>query len=137
MRLCIQCDKLLPLDQFKPNKRSCMCIFHFRKLKLRDTLGTHDKRAFNSLRCRAHADMLLFKQDHMVLPKTLVMTMLTDDQKANFPVYCIIPRRPNEPLTKDNSILVTSIQRKFVVGRWKLARDQGQYGRDLTYILGA
>jgi hypothetical protein len=134
-RLCVQCDKMLSLDQFETKKRRFLCIEHFRAMKLHNTLGTHEKRAFNSIRCRARADMLLFGMDHMVLPMTLVLAMLTEDQLAEFSKFCIIPCRPDRPLSKENSIVVTSIQRIYVVSKWRSARDPDQYERDLNHML--
>ncbi len=137
MRFCIKCDKMLPLDQFKTRKRKYLCITHVRELKKHYALGTHEKRAFNSLRCRARTDMLLFGMTHMVMSQKQVASMLTEEQMTNFSKYCLMPRRPDQPLTLENSIVATSVQRKFVVGNWRSARDPDQYERDLQYILGA
>ena len=137
MRMCVKCDKLLPLDQFDQKIRHYMCISHLKELHNHNTLGTHEKRAFNSIRCRAHADMLMFKQGKMYLPKSLVLTMLTKEQIANFSGYCIIPRRPDQPISKDNSIVVTSAQRRYIVSQWKASQDADQYERNLNHILSA
>jgi hypothetical protein len=134
-RWCIKCNKLIPLDQFRTNKRTYLCTEHFRDMKRQDTLGTREKRAFNSLRCKARADMMLFGMSHMVLPRASVVGMLTDDQITNFSKVTIIPRRPDQPLTKENSIVVTSIQRIYVVAKWRSARDPDQYEHDLQFVL--
>jgi hypothetical protein len=135
MRFCSKCDKMLPLDCFKTNRRKYVCIVHLKEMNLHATLGTQEKRAYNSLRCRARADMLLFKQERMFLPKTLCLTMLTAEQIANFSDYSIIPKRPDQPLSQDNSIVVTSAQRIYVVKKWKSARDADQYEHDLNSAL--
>jgi hypothetical protein len=137
MRLCTRCDKLLPLDQFRARKRQYVCIPHLRLIQIHETLGTPEKRAFNSLRCRARSDMLLFHQDRMFMPRTLVTELLTAEQMANFSTYSIIPKRPDQPLSKDNSIVVTSSQRIFIVAKWRSTRDPDQYERELNHILGA
>ena len=134
-RWCMKCDKLIPLDLFRPNKRQYMCILHLREIQNYDTSSNNEKRAFNSIRCRAYADMVLFKQARMFLPRTLFTTMLTDEQMTNYSAYCIIPKRPDQPLSKDNSIVVTSIQRIYVVAKWKTTRDPDQYEHDLNHIL--
>jgi hypothetical protein len=136
-RFCIKCDKLLPLEQFKTNKRKYLCITHLRAMKKHYALGTHEKRAFNSLRCRARTDMLMFGMSRMVMGQKQVKTMLTPEQMTNFSKYCLIPKRPDQPLTEGNSIIVTSVQRTYVVGNWRSTRDADQYERDLHYILSA
>jgi len=135
LRFCITCNKLVPLDQFRPDKRMYKCIPHHRAARLKVILGSHEKRAFNSLRCRARQDMILFGHDHMIMGYRTVMAMLTPEQLADFSNYCLIPKRPDQPLTKDNSIVVTSVQRMYIVGNWKKSRDSDQYERDLQHML--
>jgi hypothetical protein len=134
-RWCMKCDKLIPLDLFRPNKRQYMCISHLREISIQNTLGTQEKRAFNSLRCKARSDMLLFHQEQMFMPQTLVNSMLTAEQTANFSAYSIIPKRPDQPLSEDNSIIVTSAQRIYVIAKWRTSRDPDQYECALNYIL--
>lgn len=137
LRLCKQCNKLLPLDRFRPDKRKYTCIEHLRAYKRKMVLGTHNKRAFNSLRCRARQDMLMFGHKRMAISRKLVTTILTDAQMADFSHYCLIPKNPDEILTADNVIVVNTFQRSYVVGRWRVARDTHQYTRDLAFILEA
>lgn len=136
-RFCKTCNKLLPLDQFNPNQRAYKCLTHLRAEKRFHVLGTHEKRAFNSLRCRARDDRLIFGQAKLIISRKQVTAMLTPEQMANYSRYCLIPRRPDLPLTADNSVIVTGIQRSFVVSNWKLTKDSDQYERDLLYIIGA
>lgn len=135
MRLCIQCDKLLPLDRFKHRPRLYTCITHLKETRNHENQSSQEKKAFNSIRCRAYADMVLFNHDRMFLPKTLVTAILSKEQVANFSNYCIIPKRPDKPLSEDNCIVVTSIQRIYVVAKWKSSRDPDQYENDLRHIL--
>lgn len=137
LRLCKACNKLLPLNLFRSDKRKYTCIPHLRAAKRREVLGTHEKRAFNSLRCRARQDMLMFGHDKMVISRRLVTSLLSDEQMANFPKYCLIPRDPAEILSPDNILIVSTIQRAFVVGRWRDTHDNEQYKRDLDFILEA
>jgi hypothetical protein len=81
--------------------------------------------------------MILFGQKQMTLSKKQVIAMLTPEQMANYSKHCIIPKRPDQPLTQENSITVTSPQRIYVVGKWRILRDPDQYERDLQYILAA
>ena len=137
MRMCVKCDKLLPLDRFRGKRRRHLCIFHFNEIHRNEIMGTLEKRAFNSIYCKAHSDMIIFKQDKMFLPRTLVVNLLTKEQIANFSKYCIIPKRPDQPISEDNSIAVTSTQRRQIVAKWKTLRDPGQYERDLDLVLAS
>ncbi len=136
MRMCIKCEKLLPLDQFRTSRRNYLCISHSREACLHYAMGTHEKRAYNSIRCRAHTDMIMFNQEKMFLPRTLVVAMLTKEQMDNYKGHCIIPKRPDKPISKDNAVAVTSVQRRSVVNAWKTSRDADQYESDLNQILG-
>jgi hypothetical protein len=137
MRLCTECDKLLPLDNFRPNVRTHLCIKHLRAQKMKTLLGTLNKRGFNSLRCRARQDMLMFGHRNVAIPRKLVTSLLTEDQMENFSTHCLIPRNPDQILSKDNIVVVTSFQRSYIVNHWRVTRDSAQYMRDLDFILGA
>jgi hypothetical protein len=137
LRFCIACNKLVPLDQFRTDKRKYTCIPHYRAAGRKAVLGSHEKRAFNSLRCRARQDMLLLGHKRLIINHIQVTAMLTSDQMANFSNYCLIPKRPDHPLSVDNSIIVASEQRKYVIGNWKRSRDTEKYVQDLHFILGS
>ena len=137
LRLCKACNMLLPLDQFRPRRGKYLCLAHLRAASRRHILGTHEKRAFNSLRCKARQDMIMFGHDHMVISRKQFNTKLTEEQMQQFSLYCMIPRRLDKPLTYENSVIVTSFQRKYIVSKWKILRDPDQYERDLEYILAA
>ena len=135
LRFCLTCSKLLPLDKFNPNKRKFTCNKHERAYKCSIALGTQDKRTFNSMRCRARSDMLMFGHKKMVLSRLQLMSLLTEHQVQNFSQYCVIPRRPDEILTLDNAVVVGTLQRRYVVGRWKRTRNPDQYECDLALLL--
>lgn len=137
LRLCKKCNKLLPLDHFNPDKRRFMCKMHLRALRLRMVLGTQEKRAFNSLRCRARQDQILLGHSKIKISRMQVRDLMTKEQIADFQKFCIIPRRPEEILSEDNVIVVTYFQRQYIMGKWKLDKDIEQYKRDLDYILAA
>ena len=137
LRLCTKCKEMLPLDRFHPNVRRPMCIVHQRAYKLKMVLGTHNKRAFNSLRCRARQDMLMFGHRNVAIPRKLVTSLLTEDQMENFSIHCLIPKNPEQILSKDNIVVVTKFQRAYIIGHWRATRDTQQYIRDLEFILEA
>lgn len=137
LRLCKKCDKLLPLDQFNPKKRKFTCKMHMRAIHHRTVLGTHEKRAFNSLRCRARQDQLLLKQPRIHISRKQVKALLTDQQMEDFSHFCLIPKDPTKILSAENVLVVSSLQRKYIMGRWRLKQDVEQYRVDLEFILEA
>ena len=136
LRFCIACDKFLPSNLFQADgKRKFTCIPHIRIRRLHNVLGTQDKRAFNSLRCRAREDMLTFGHKRMTISRKQVVAMLSDEQMANFGSYSLIPLRSEHPLTVDNVVVVTTIQRRYIMGKYRISRDMEGYKRDLKLML--
>jgi hypothetical protein len=137
MRLCTECDKLLPLDNLRPHVRTHLCIAHLRAQKMKTLLGTHNKCAFNSHRCRARQDILMFGHKNIAIPRKLVTALLIEAQMEDFSRHCIVPKNPDQILSKDNIVVVTSFQRSYIVNHWRVTRDSAQYMRDLAFILEA
>jgi len=134
MRFCKACNKLLPLDKFKPEKRKYTCIEHLKAQKREMNLGTQEKRAFNSIRCRARVDMLTLGHTKMVLSRPQVVSMLTEHQLQNFAEFAIVPKKPDQMLTIDNAVLVLSYQRNYVMTKYKESKDPAKYEQDLAFI---
>jgi hypothetical protein len=137
MRFCITCNKHLSLDHFAPGRRKFKCITHYRESRRMTVLGTSERRAFNSLRSRARQDMILFGQTSMDMGVKLIGALLTPMQMENYSSHCIVPRDPSLPLSQDNSIAVTTAQRRYVVSIWKPTRDAAVYRSALQHILNA
>ena len=136
VRYCSSCDKFLPLDQFRVNgRRLYMCIPHMRERARIEVMGTLPKHAYNNLRCKARPDMLEFGHTKMNIRRQEVIDMLTEEQITNFREYCLMPKRPDVPLSLSNSIVLTSPQRKYLIGRWRKTRDATKYMYDLNHIL--
>jgi hypothetical protein len=138
MRFCRMCDKLMPIASFAIGKRRYLCIDHHRALKREDVLGTPEKRAFNSLRCRARRDMVMFGHPRMEMGMKQLLSMLSAEQIAEYTKYSLVPIVPSKPLTKDNAVIITGSQRKFVFGNWKSSsQDDTKYKSALEFILNA
>ncbi len=135
LRFCKECNKMMPIDQFAPSRRSYQCIAHFREMRRRVVLGTPLKRMFNSIRCRCYQDMRLFNQKSMTITVDRIRELLTPQQMEDYSSYCIIPKDPTIPMSLDNSIAVTSYQRRYIVGAWK--KDPASYGSALSLMLAA
>ena len=137
LRYCQACNDLLPIDQFKPNsKRRFTCIPHLRAEDRRRVCGTPERRAYNSLRCRARDDMLTFGHKRMDISRTTVLAMISDKHVAQFSQYCLIPLRPDKPLTSDNAVIVSTDERRFVMNTWRKQKDADAYERNIKAVLG-
>jgi hypothetical protein len=135
-RMCTMCDKLMPLSEFDMSKRMYKCDRHYRELKRHYMLGSVPKMAYNSIRCRAYQDMKrLFDQKSMHLSSKQILAMLTEDQLESYVKYCLIPRDPKQPLDINNSAIVTTIQRSYVISGWKAMHDPAKYSSDLEFVL--
>lgn len=135
MRLCKQCNKMLPLNLFRKNDTRKMCHTHVKEAHRKHVLGTIDKRAFNSLRCRSRTDLSLFDQKVLKISRKDVVALLTNTQLEKFSHYCIVPRDPTEPLALGNAAVITSVQRRWLMCNWKFKRNAQQYAHDLAQLL--
>ena len=61
--------------------------------------------------------------------------MLNEEQIENYVKYCMVPRHPEQPLDIDNSVIITTIQRAYIVAGWKAIRDPAKYTSDLEFVL--
>jgi hypothetical protein len=103
---------------------------------VQNMLGSVPKKAYNSIRCRAYQDIdRLFDQKSMHLSSKQILIMLTEDRLESYVKYCLIPKDPTQPLDIDNSVIVTNIQRSYVVAGWKAMHDSAKYSSDLEFIL--
>jgi hypothetical protein len=107
-----------------------------RAKKRHHILGTHEKRAFNSMRCRVRQDMAIFGQTCMALSRQELVETLSKEQMENYPKYCLVPRNPNQSFSIENSAVVTALQRSYIVGRWKVSRDVDEYQCNVKLMLG-
>ena len=118
-RWCKSCDRMVALDQFAPGKRRYQCAAHYRGIRRQLAVGTTDRRMYNSIRSRAYQDMRLFGQTSMGVGVNQIKELMSPAQMADFSAYCIIPKDPSVPMTRENAVAVTNAQRRYVVGTWK------------------
>ena len=135
VRFCTTCEKVLPLSEFGTDKRRYMCIKHYRELRKHYTMGSQEKRAFNSLRSRAYQDMVALGQKRLIMSRKQIIDKLTDEQLADYSNHALIPKRPDLSLTEINAIIVTSAQRSYIMSNWRKSRDPEQYFQDLIFIM--
>jgi hypothetical protein len=136
VRMCTTCAKLLPLSEFPEGKRRYMCTKHYKEMRHHHCLGTLPKRANHSLRSRAHMDMKrLFGLDRKVnLSMQQILGMLPADQMASYDKFSLMPKNPAEPISIENCILVTTMQRAYVMTNWKQSHDAVKYAEALQFI---
>lgn len=139
VRYCSKCDKFLPFDQFRAItakcKRQYMCIPHIREKARIEAMGTMPKRAYNILRSMARPDMIEFGHTKMNLGRPAVIGMLSEEHIATPGEFCLMPKRPDRPLSLPNSIILSRPQRLYLINRWRKSRDAEQYMRDLWHLL--
>lgn len=136
LRFCSCCDAFLPLAEFKAGPtRIFMCLKHARAYALHKVLGTTPKKAFNTLRCRVKNDMEAFGQTKMCISHKEFMSKLSEEQTLNFSDYALVPRRPSNPITTLNSVIVTTEQRKFLVTLFKRTKNADEYEKALLYFI--
>jgi hypothetical protein len=160
-RFCAQCRAMLPVGDFPYSRQQGI---HFFSCKLHPTdppnakPGPTKKRtnrpevrggaaevsgeatevrglAAKSLRNRAWQDLPTFGQG--TLPLTLAQTkdLLLQEHIDDYAHFAIIPRRPHEPLTQDNAIVVSVPHRRYLTGLWRQRHDPLAYERDLQTLL--
>jgi len=135
LRVCFKCNKILPLEAFKPNTQINTCREHLRETQRRFVVGTPARRAFNCLRCKARADSIAFGQKSIKFSFNEMTKILTEKQIQDYAHYSVIPLRPNETLSVDNHAVVTVRQRKYIMTRWQESKDAEQYKCDVACFL--
>jgi hypothetical protein len=137
-RFCVECDKLRPVDAFASRGRDYKysCKEHVRAKRRKEVFGSLEKHAFNTLRCRARQDMLVFGHKNMVMGITQIMLQLTAEQLADYSKFALIPIVPSLPLTASNVMVITNVNRHFVIESWKTSgRDDAKYKEAVDFII--
>ncbi len=154
-RYCIECKAMLPIDNFAPgreqNIQRFICREHpveCKQIKQRakdqcvvepgfESEGRPQKatRAVVSLRKRAKGDLKTFEQAVLRLSVRQIERLLRPEHFDDHARFALLPRRPNEPVSPDNVVVVTVPQRRYLTGLWRLKHDPILYERDLGMLL--
>ena len=126
----------MPIESFKEGSRTRVCLMHARKMRLRYSLGTLEKRAFNSLRLRARHDRFAFRQESIRLSSPEALAHLSPEQLRDYPRWSLVPRHPERVLDADNSVLVTNYQRRYLMCQWRTDRCPRTYKNHLAFLVG-
>jgi hypothetical protein len=128
LRFCRDCKTLLPLSLFAKGPRICLCITHFKASRRRIVMATPLKRAINSIRSKAHQDMVrIFNQSKMSFGSNEIKELLTPEQVEGFSNISVVPLDPRLPLHRLNAVAVNTEQRGIIFGRWKKTHDAAAY----------
>ena len=137
-RFCRECDALLPVDRFDlvlKNAPRFLCVVHTKKLYHTWSYGTHNKRAFSTLRAKLQADRYIFGQDRTDIKQADLIKMVTPEHLENFGEWEVIPRNPSIPISGANAALVSVYIRRALVRRWKKNKDSAEYTALLEQML--
>ncbi len=136
MRFCRGCNGLVPLDQFPAERHRHTCTYHTSERRRKEVLGTPEKRAFNSIRCRARKDMIVFGHQRMFMGIKQVMSLMSAEQLADYKNFALVPIVPSQPISKCNVAVIGEAKRKALMANWKATnQDDAQYGRSLGLVI--
>jgi hypothetical protein len=128
------CKSLLPLSKFRSKQKPKTLCHECHKQKSRDFFNTTIRLAYNSLVCRARSDTHLFKQTKMNISMTQFMLMVTPAQMENFAAWAIVPKDPLKTVSHENSTVILSYQRRFLISRWKRHQEPERYAKELMSL---
>jgi hypothetical protein len=132
LRYCsAMCNALLPADRFRAKQRPRNVCHMCHKEQKRGYFNTQLKLAYNSLLTRARCDRSIFKQSKLSITLQELLLILNPTQIEKYSAWAIVPKNPCEVVTKENSVVIPSYQRRFLVSRWKVHRDQKLYEEEL------
>ena len=136
-RYCKTCDKLLPLELFDQTLKNVrfLCTAHTKEAYHTWAYGTREKRAFSTFKAKLQADKKLFGQDHVEIRKRDMNKLVTQEQLANAGEWCIIPKKPDVPISGENAVMATVYMRRVLMKNWKANRDPTQYAALLERLL--
>lgn len=87
----------------------------------------HDKRALYKMWHLAYTDKNEFGQDRLHLAQLDLLDLCRQRNKAPEPGLYVVPRLPTKPLSLDNAVLVSKLQRRHLLALWRLTKDAEAY----------
>jgi hypothetical protein len=128
LRYCRECKALLPMEKFSQADRRFFCRAHYRLL----VYGTPEKRAIATFRKKALLDKNAFDQPAINITRKDIKDIATPEQMENYPLWAIVPVRPDRPLDSKNATVVSVAHRKHLTAAWKQNRDISEYQQILA-----
>ncbi len=136
-RYCRDCDRLLPLDKFDLTLKNTrfLCKMHTKAAYHAWGYGTDERRAFSTFKAKLQADRKLFDQDRVEIKKTDMVKIVKPEHISHASEWCIIPRKPDIPISGDNMVMATIYVRRCLIKRWRENKDPQQYTALLEHML--
>jgi hypothetical protein len=148
-RYCTGCQAMVPLGKFPhPQKyapRHFVCKLHHSQAKEQKTLPVEktpvekevriDRKAAMLFRAAARKDKVIFGHDSVNITPDETQALLKKEHLDNPAAFAMLPIKPMEPISKENAILVSSAQRRYLTGMWKATHDPQAYERDMATLL--
>jgi len=75
----------------------------------------------------AYIDKNIFGQAKLQLSKRDLLDLCSQRSKAPGQGLYVVPRRPSLPLSSTNAVLVSKLQRRYLLALWKLTQDEEAY----------
>lgn len=134
-RYCKMCDCFLPLDMFNLERKRFLCISHLKRANMEQLYGTLEKKAMNGFRSKSYHDLFIFGQEKLDISKQDIMDIWTDEQIKNHQQWRLVPKRPNEMMTRENAVFVKKEQRRYLVSNWKFKKNVNDYIKELKNMM--
>ena len=134
-RYCKMCDDYLPLDMFNLERKRFLCITHLKRANIDQLYGTIEQKAMNGFRSRSYHDLFIFGQEKLNISKQDIMELWTDEQIKNYKQWRLVPKKPDEMLTRNNAVFVKKEQRRYLISNWKFKKNVNDYIEELEKLV--
>ena len=75
----------------------------------------------------AYIDKNVFGQAKLHLAQSHLLDLCKQNNNEPEQGLYVVPRRPGLPLSSTNAVLVSKLQRKYLLALWKLTKDEEAY----------
>ena len=87
----------------------------------------HDKHALYKMWHLAYTDKSVFGQRRLHLAQQDLLDLCRQRNKAPELGLYVLPRKPSKPLSLDNAVFVSKLQRRHLLALWRLTKDDEAY----------
>ena len=76
---------------------------------------------------RCYLDKGDFNQNKLLLSQNDIFNLCASKNTPPAAGMYIVPKRPNQPLSSQNALIVDKNQRKFLLAMWRMTKDENIY----------
>ena len=87
----------------------------------------HDKHALYKMWHLAYTDKSVFGQRRLHIAQQDLLDLCRQRNKAPELGLYVLPRKPSKPLSLDNAVFVSKLQRRHLLALWRLTKDDEAY----------